>query len=81
MYKHLEIMKNDTNNFAKRTASQVGAICRANGIYALISNLGDGRTFDIRVDSNIKNRFLLKQAGFILKLGAATDKYIIVKTF
>lgn len=71
---------NDNNNFGKRTASQVNSILKSNGIDCKAENLGDGRTFGVKIESNIKNRYTLKKAGFILCLGKGGDNYITIKT-
>lgn len=73
---------NNTNNFGKRTANQVNAILREIGIDAKSENLGDGRTFDIKIADTIKNRFLLKKkGGFILMDGKDGNNYITVKCY
>lgn len=73
-------MKNDKNNFAKRTAAQVNAILAANGILHKAENLGDGNTFQIAGTSDIKTRVALKQAGFILLRSNAGDITLTFKT-
>ena len=70
---------NNTNDFSKRTASQVASVLNANGITIKPENLGDGRTFYIN-DTSIKTRFAIKKAGFILELSKANDKGLIFKT-
>jgi hypothetical protein len=47
---------NNSNNFGKRTASQINSILKSNGLDWKAENLGDGRTFDVRIESNIKNQ-------------------------
>jgi len=74
-------MKNDINNFGKRTASQVGAVLKSIGIQTKPENMGDGRTFTIGVESTLKNRVALKKAGFLLCMGNEGDKYITFKAF
>jgi hypothetical protein len=71
---------NNSNNFGKRTASQVSSILKSNGFDCKAENLGDGRTFDVKIESNIKNRYALKKAGFILCSGKEGDNYITIKT-
>lgn len=71
---------NNTNNFGKRTASQVSSILKSNGFDCKAENSGDGRTFHIQIESNIKNRYALKKMGFILCLGKESDKFITFKT-
>lgn|GEM_PF-5068738 len=57
---------NDTNNFAKRTASQVTAILRTHGVTEKAENTGDGRHFCI-VSEKFGTRVAVKRAGFILE--------------
>lgn len=64
---------NNTNNFIKRTQSQVASILIANGVPFKPENLGDGRTFYVN-DSSIKTRVGIKKAGFILELSNVKDK-------
>ena len=71
---------NNSNNFVKRTAPQVTSILKANGFDCKAENLGDGRTFDVLIESTIKNRYALKKAGFILCLGNKGDNFITFKT-
>lgn len=71
---------NNTNDFSKRTASQVASILISNGVAFKPENLGDGRTFYIN-DTSIKTRFAIKKAGFILELSKATDKGLIFKAY
>lgn len=73
-------MTNDTNNFAKRTAAQVNAILAANGILHKAESLGDGNSFQITGTSDIKTRFALKKAGFILLCSNAGDTTLTFKT-
>lgn len=73
--------KNDTNNFSKRTASQVRSILRSNGLDAHCLNLGNNRTFSVYVEDTITNRVLIKNAGFILRRGCAGDKFIDIDCF
>lgn len=73
-------MKNETNNFAKRTTAQVNSILRANGINYFAENLGNGNTFQITGTSDIKTRVALKQAGFILLRSNAGDATLTFKT-
>lgn len=70
---------NNTNDFSKRTQSQIASILIANGIGFKPENLGDGRTFYIN-DISIKTRFAIKKAGFILEVSKANDKGLIFKT-
>jgi hypothetical protein len=58
-------MKNETNNSAKRTAAQVNAILKSNGIDFKAANQGDGNLFCIQ-DASLKTAILLKKAGFII---------------
>lgn len=71
---------NNANAYGKRTATQVKAVLKSNGIEASVENMGDGRTFCIGLESTIKNRYALKKAGFILCSGKEGDKYISIKT-
>lgn len=66
---------NDTNNFEKRTASQVKSILNEYGLSLLIDidNQGDGNLFSAN-DNSIKTRVILKKAGFILDRCNAGDK-------
>jgi len=73
-------MKNNKNNFSKRTSSQVASILRANGITFKVENLGDGRTFYIN-DSSLRTRMAIKKAGFILELSKKGDKGCVFKTY
>lgn len=70
---------NNTNDFSKRTQSQIASILISNGIAFKPENLGDGRTFYIN-DTSIKTRFAIKKAGFILEVSKANDKGLIFKT-
>ena len=71
--------KNNTNDFSKRTASQIASILIANGVAFKPENLGDGRTFYVN-DNGIRTRFGIKKAGFILELSKVNDKGLIFKT-
>jgi sugar lactone lactonase YvrE len=70
---------NNTNDFSKRTQSQIASILIANGVSFKPENLGDGRTFYIN-DTSIKTRFAIKKAGFILEVSKSKDKGLIFKT-
>lgn len=71
---------NNTNDFTKRTASQIKAILKSNAIaFDYVENQGDNRQFQIGIESNIKNLMKLKQAGFIRI--DTTPNTITVKTF
>ena len=70
---------NNKTNYGKRTANQVNSILKANDIDAKSINLGNGIEFDIRIESNLRNRFALKKAGFILCRGKECDNFITVK--
>ena len=72
---------NDSNNFSKRNASQVNAILSSAGLNCKVENLGDGRNFIVKIENNIKNRFSLKKAGFLLNISKQGDKYISIKAF
>ena len=72
-------MTNDTNNSQKRTATQVYAILKANGIELKPENMGDGRTFSIPCTA-LRTRVALKKAGFILVRGAEGDTNLVFKT-
>jgi len=71
---------NNTNDFSKRTQSQVASILIANGVPFKPENLGDGRTFYVN-DTSIKTRFAIKKAGFILETSKVNDKGLIFKTY
>lgn len=71
---------NNTNDFSKRTASQVASILISNGVAFKPESLGDGRTFYIN-DASLKTRFAIKKSGFILELSKATDKGLIFKAY
>jgi len=71
---------NNTNDFSKRTQSQIDSILISNSIAFKSENLGDGRTFYIN-DTSIKTRVNLKKAGFILQLSKNTDKGLTFKAF
>lgn len=71
---------NNSNNFGKRTVAQVRSILKHNGFDCEVNNSGDGRTFYTNIESNIKNRYALKKAGFIPCLGKEGDKFIFIKT-
>lgn len=77
----LRAIKNDLNDFSKRTSSQVSVILKANGIQAKVENLGDSRTFEIALESSLKNRAKLKSLGFILLSSGLGDKSIVIKVF
>ena len=70
---------NNTNDFSKRTASQVNSILKANGIIGQVFNLGDNKEFELRLEPEIKTLMKLKMAGF-LRTGT-TSKSIYFKTF
>jgi len=70
---------NNTNDFSKRTQSQIASILIANGVAFKPENLGDGRTFYVN-DTSIKTRVAIKKAGFILEVSKANDKGLIFKT-
>mgnify|MGYP006054426141 FL=1 len=69
----------NTNDFSKRTQSQIAAILIANGVAFKPENLGDGRTFYIN-DTSVKTRVAIKKSGFILEVSKAKDKGLIFKT-
>jgi hypothetical protein len=69
---------NDTNNFAKRTASQVTAILRTHGITEKAENMGDGRHFCIAGDK-FRTKVAVMKAGFILE--GQTSGTIYFRTF
>lgn len=77
----VKVIKNNLNDFSKRTSAQVATILKANGIKAKVENLGDSRTFEITLESSLKNRVKLKSLGFILLSSNLGDKSIIVKAF
>lgn len=64
---------NDTNNFEKRTATQVKSILNEYKLNIEIENQGDGNLFSVN-DNSIKTRVALKQAGFILDRCNAGEK-------
>jgi len=72
--------KNNTNDFSKRTASQVASILIANGVAFKPENFGDGRTFYVN-DSGIRTRFGIKKAGFILDISKADDKGLVFRAY
>ena len=58
--------KNDTNNFAKRTASTIKSILNSNNIYFTdVYNDGDNNQFSIMTPNTVLTKMKLKQAGFI----------------
>tara|TARA_R100000541_G_scaffold39136_1_gene46986 strand:- start:11352 stop:11576 length:225 start_codon:yes stop_codon:yes gene_type:complete len=71
---------NNTNDFSKRTQSQIASILISNGIAFNPENMGDGRTFYIN-DTTIKTRVGLKKAGFILDLSNVNDKGLTFKAY
>lgn len=73
-------MKNNTNDFSKRTASQVASILIKNGVPFKPENLGDGRMFYVN-DSSIKTRVGIKKAGFLLDLSRKNDKGVTFKAY
>lgn len=75
-----DMKTNNTNDFSKRTQSQIDSILISNGVLSKPESLGDGRTFYVH-DSGIKTRFALKKAGFILELSKANDKGLIFKAY
>lgn len=75
------VLKNEIKIFGKRTVTQVKSILKSNNIICDVQNTGDGRTFEVKIDSNIKNRYALKKAGFILQLGSEKDNFITFKAY
>ena len=73
--------KNNKNDFSKRTAAQIKKTLIVSFIDAEVHNMGDGRNFGVRIPSSLKNRFALKQAGFILCRGSERDNFINIKAF
>ena len=71
---------NNTNDFSRRTQSQIASILILNGIAFKPENMGDGRTFYIN-DTTIKTRVGLKKAGFILDLSNSNDKGLTFKAY
>lgn len=68
---------NNSNDNAKRTATQVKAILTQNNIeFSSVENLGDGRNFNVFAEGNLKNSIALKKAGFIVKERTAKFFYI-----
>jgi hypothetical protein len=74
------IQTNDTNNTAKRTARQVAAALRAQGVEASPVNQGDGRTFYV-AGSGLKNRVAIAKAGFILERSAQGAPGVYFRAF
>ena len=80
MTKEIKKMKtNNTNDFSKRTQSQIASILISNNVAFKPEGLGDGRTFYVN-DTSIKTRVAIKKAGFILEVSKANDKGLIFKT-
>lgn len=75
------IKTNNPNSYGKRTSTQIKSVLKSNGIETTVENMGDGRTFSVGLESNIKNRYQLKKAGFILCSGKENDKYILIKAY
>jgi sugar lactone lactonase YvrE len=71
---------NNTNDFSKRTQSQIASILISNGVAFKPENLGDGRTFYVN-DTSIKTRVGIKKAGFILDLSNNMDKGLTFKAY
>lgn len=69
-------MKNDTNNFAKRTSIQVKSILRSNTLNADVLNEGDGNHFTLYCEHSIENAYKIKKSGFI-RLGKTHNGYYI----
>ena len=75
-------MKNDANNFAKRTATQVKSILKSNNIdFDSVINDGDGNQFTIRIENTIKNKAKLDFIGFILLPKWHSKNKLVVKCF
>ena len=72
--------RNNTNDFSKRTQSQIASILISNGIAFKPESLGDGRTFYVN-DTSIKTRVRIKKAGFLLDLSKNTDKGLTFKAY
>ena len=70
--------KNDTNNYAKRTASTIKSILKSNNIeFTDVYNDGDNNQFSIMTPNTIITKMKLKQAGFIRLF--TTSNSIIIK--
>ena len=65
---------NNSNDFSKRTASQIKAITKQK-FDGKVYNLGDNRLFMIEAENTILNRMKLKQLGFILDDGGSSGIY------
>ena len=71
---------NNTNDYSKRTVSQVASILIANGIAFKPENFGDGRHFYIN-DCSLRTRIQVKKAGFILEVSEQNSNGLIFKTY
>jgi len=71
---------NNTNDFSKRTQSQIASILTAHGIAFKPENMGDGRSFYVN-DTTIQTRVGIKKAGFILALSNKNDKGLTFKAY
>lgn len=74
-------MKNDTRSSAKRTVKQVREILKADQINCdKIYKFSDGCHFDLEINSDIKNRFALKNAGFFI-CNETSPNFIRIKCY
>jgi len=72
--------KNDTNNFAKRTASTIKSILNSNNIpFESVTNDGDNNQFGILTPNILKTKMQLKLAGFIRIDKFSTKNVIVIK--
>ncbi len=71
---------NNTNNFAKRTASTIKSILNSNNIpFESVINDGDNNQFGILTPNTIKTKMQLKQAGFIRIDKFSNNNVIVIK--
>jgi hypothetical protein len=68
---------NDTNNYAKRTATQVKSLLNRFGLLdgTAVENMGDGIHFNV-TNPDLKNLVAAKKAGFI-RCSVAKNTFII----
>ena len=75
----MKTVKNNPNDFSKRTSAQVRSILRKNGLDCKVWNLGDNREFELELKPGIKNLMMIKSLGFIRT--STTTNSVYIKAF
>jgi len=74
----MEIIKNDCNNFKKRTVASIKKIINQTGTFksCMVENMGDNRSFSITGRVDLKARYeIKKQFGFLIEEVASNTIY------